>query len=97
MELYQRTPPDTLIVLQILSEVEVFHEVKNESQWVLGGGVHSDKWNEVPVLEATTRQCFFAEPLSMDFQSTGTGHTTCICRLPCRSLSSLNMNHICTP
>jgi len=57
------TPPGILVVPQILSEIEVIHELEDESQWVLGGGVHSDKWNDIPVLETTTRQCLIAESL----------------------------------
>ena len=67
-EAYQFTSPNTPIVPQVLPEVQIVHELENESQWVLGGGVHSDKRHDVPVLEVATRQHFFAEPLLVDLQ-----------------------------
>ena len=67
-ETHKLAPPNVVIVPQILPEVKVIHKLENKSQWMLGGGVHSDKWHEVPVLEATTRQCFLIEPLPMNLQ-----------------------------
>ena len=39
METYQPQPLDVLVVPQILSEVVVIHEFKNESKWVIPGGI----------------------------------------------------------
>jgi len=65
------TPPDILVVPQVLSEVQIIHEFEDEGQRMLGGGVHSDKLRNVPVLETTACQCFLVEPLRIDPQSTG--------------------------
>ena len=37
---------------------------------MLEGGIQSDKWDNLPVLEATVRQCLSAEPLSLGLQYT---------------------------
>ena len=63
MEAYKFAPPNVPVVPQILSDIGMIHELKNESQWVLRGGVHSNEWDDVPVLEAITCQCFIVEPL----------------------------------
>ena len=68
MEAYKSTPPSILVVPEIPSKVGMIHELENESQWVLGGGVHSDKWHNVLVLETTAHQSFFVEPLPVDRQ-----------------------------
>ena len=68
MEAYKFTPPSILVVPEILSKVGMIHELENESQWVLGGGVHSDEWHNVLVLETTAHQSFFVEPLPVDLQ-----------------------------
>ena len=51
---YEFTHPDILVVSQVLSEVRMIHEFENESQWVLGGGVHPDEWSNALVFETTT-------------------------------------------
>jgi hypothetical protein len=79
-------PPGGLSVLQIHLEVLVTHELENERHWVLGGGVHSDKWHNIQALEAAASQCFCAEPLPTDFQLMG--HTAGRHCLPRRPVSS---------
>ena len=68
VEAHQLTPPDTVVVPQMFFEVEVIHEFEDESQWVLGGGIHSDKWHNVLALETTARQGLFVELLPIDLQ-----------------------------
>ena len=67
-ETHKLAPPNVIIVPQILPEVKVIHKLENKSQWMLGGGVDSDKWHNVLVLEVATRQCFLVEPLPTDLQ-----------------------------
>ena len=64
------TPPNILVVPQVLSEVQIIHEFEDEGQGMLGCGVHSDKWHDVPVLEATACQRFLVEPLRVNPRST---------------------------
>ena len=64
MDAYKLTPPNIHVAPEIFSEVEVIHEVEDESQWMLWRGIHSDKWNNVPFVEATTRQYFVVESLN---------------------------------
>jgi len=71
IQAYKFTPPDIFIILQILSEVEMLHVLESESQWILGGGVHSDERHNVLVHETTACQRFSVESLSMYLQSTG--------------------------
>ena len=68
MEAYQVTSPNIVVVPQIFSEVGVIHELENESQRILWGGVHSDEWHSVQALETTARQCLFVKPLPVDLQ-----------------------------
>ena len=63
METYKLAPPNTVIILQILSEVGMIRKLEDESQRILWGGVHSDKWHSVQVLEATACQRFLVELL----------------------------------
>ena len=65
METYEFASPNVPVVPQILSEIGMIHELENESQWMLRGGVQSDEWDNVLTLEATTCQCFYVEPLPM--------------------------------
>jgi hypothetical protein len=78
----------SLGVLEVHPEVSVIHKLENESHWVLGGGVHSDKWHNVRAPETAASQCFRAEPLPADFQLIG--HTAGRHRLPRRPVSSLD-------
>ena len=66
MEVYEFTPPNIPVVPRILSDIRMIHELKNESQWVLGGARNPDGRDNVLVIEATACQCFFVEPLSID-------------------------------
>lgn len=68
---HKLTPPDILVVSQILSEVQIIHESEDEGQRVLGGGVYSDKRHDVPILETTASQCLFIEPLWIGPQPMG--------------------------
>jgi len=63
MGAYKFTLPDFYVAPEIFSEVKVIHELENQSQWVLGGGIHSNKWHNIRFIEATTRQHFVVEPL----------------------------------
>ena len=94
-EAHKLTPPDILVVSQILSEIKVVHEFKNESKWVLCGGIHSDKWCDIPVLKTTTRQRLVTEPLQMDPWSKG--HDAGRYHSPRMSPSSLKTSNICKP
>jgi len=47
MKTYQFDPPDVTIVSEIFSEVEVFHELKNESKWMLPSGINPDEWHHM--------------------------------------------------
>ena len=66
---YQFKSPGILIVPQILSEIEVVHEFKNKSRWMLGTRIYTDKRYDVRAPETATRQRFFVEPLPTGFQS----------------------------
>ena len=68
MESYKFAPLDALVGPQILSEVVMHHVLENESQRVLGGGVHSYEWHDIPVPETTTLTCLSAEFLPIGFQ-----------------------------
>jgi hypothetical protein len=93
LEAYKPAPVGILFVPQILSEVLLIHELENESKRMFGGRVHSDKRDNVLVPETATRQCFFVEPLTIDFQSMG--HAEGRYHSLCRSASNLMMNSIC--
>jgi hypothetical protein len=60
---YQFKPPDVPVVPQIISEVEMIHQFKNESQRMLGGRIHPDERDDVLAPETTTRRRLFVEPL----------------------------------
>jgi len=43
MKTYQLEPPDLAVVSEIFSEVQVFHELKYESEWVFLSGIDPDE------------------------------------------------------
>ena len=56
-----------LAVSKVLSKVEVFHELKDESKWMLQSGVNPDEWYHIVVGETSVYQRFVAEPLSVGY------------------------------
>lgn len=56
-----------LAVSKVLSKVEVFHELKDESKWMLPSGVNPDEWYHIVVRETSVYQRFVAEPLSVGY------------------------------
>ena len=67
IEAYKFTPPNILAAPQILFDVIMFHVLENETQWVLGGGVHSFERYDILVPETTTCVRLSTEFLPMDF------------------------------
>ena len=65
---YKFAPPDALVGPQILSEVVMYHVLENESQRVLGGGVHSYEWHDIPVPDTTTPACLSTDKLSVTYK-----------------------------
>jgi len=65
MRTYQLPPPDITVVSEILSEIEVFHELKYESERVLLCRVYPNEWYHALSRETSVRQCFMAKPLSV--------------------------------
>ena len=68
MKAYQLELPDVAVISEILSEVEVFHELKNERKWVLPSGINPDERHYMMVREASAYQHFMAKPLSVGCQ-----------------------------
>ena len=58
-------PSDIAVVSEILSEVEVLHELKDESKWMLPSGIYSDERYHAFSRELSTRQSLMAKPLSV--------------------------------
>lgn len=54
MKSYKFTLFDTIVGPQVLSEAMTLHVLKNETQWMFGGGVHSDEGHNVLVTQAAT-------------------------------------------
>ena len=54
-----------MVVLEVVSKVKVFHKPKNESEWVLLGGINPDERDHAVTRETSVYQCFMAEPLSV--------------------------------
>lgn len=71
IEAYKFTPPNILAAPQILFDVIMFHVLENETQWVLGGGVHPYERYNVWVHETTACEYFVVEPLPIDFRYRG--------------------------
>jgi len=64
-ETYQLHSPDVWVVPQTLSEVQLTHKVKNESERVFVSGIDPNEWYKdiVVVVETTARRCFLIQPL----------------------------------
>lgn len=45
-------PSDDLVVPQVLSEVQVAHELKNEGEWVFPSGVNANEGYQTPAVAA---------------------------------------------
>jgi hypothetical protein len=60
---YQLDPPDTAVVPDILSEVEVAHQLENKSKWMRQSGVNAYERHDILAGETHTRQYFIVEPL----------------------------------
>ena len=67
-EAYQFKPPNIPVVPQVLSEVHVIHEIKDEGRWMFWGRTHSDERHDVLALETTASQRLSAKPLPISFQ-----------------------------
>ena len=62
---YQLHSPDVPVVPQTLSEVQLVHKIKDESERVFASGIDPNEWykNIATVIETTARRCFFVQPL----------------------------------
>ena len=96
MEAYQLWPPDTLVVSQISSEVQMIHEFENESKRVFPSGIDANERYETPtvIVEVATCQRFLVQPLPW----LSANETQC-CRgashSPRRRVNSLMRNGTC--
>jgi len=43
MKVYQFPPPDIAVVFEIVPKVTVFHELKDESEWMARSGINPDE------------------------------------------------------
>ena len=65
---YQFKPPCVGFAPEIFPEVEVFHQVEDESKWMFPGGINPDEWYHVVVREVSVHQHFMENPLPVDCQ-----------------------------
>ena len=56
---------DIVVVSEVLSQVEVVHELKDQSERVLSSGINPDEWYHMSVGEASAYQHFVVKPLSI--------------------------------
>lgn len=63
MKTYQVELPNIVVVPEVLPEVEVVHEFKDESEWVLSSGINPDEWYHVLARETRVYQRFMVKSL----------------------------------
>ena len=56
-----------MVVSEILSEIEVVHELKDESEWMVWSGINPDEWYHVLAREMSIDQRFIVRPLSVGY------------------------------